>query len=42
MNFKVDEFIPELGTTIGEELLKPTRYIIKTVLPLIENSILKE
>ncbi len=35
-NMDVDKFIPELGTTIGEELLKPTRIYTKTVLPLIE------
>lgn len=35
-NMGVDKFIPELGTTIGEELLKPTRIYTKTVYPLIE------
>lgn len=35
-NMKVDKFIEELGTTIGEELLKPTRIYTKAVLPLIE------
>jgi phosphoribosylformylglycinamidine cyclo-ligase len=33
---KVDEFIPELKTTIGQELLKPTRIYTKAVMPLIE------
>lgn len=36
MKFKVDEFIPELDNTIGEELLKPTRIYTKAALPLIE------
>ncbi len=33
----IDSFIPELGTTIGEELIKPTRIYADVVLPLIEN-----
>lgn len=36
-NMTIDEFIPELGTTIGEELLKPTRIYTKTVRALVEN-----
>ena len=32
----IDEFVPELQSTIGEELLKPTRIYVRTVLPLIE------
>lgn len=36
-NMAIDEFIPELGTTIGEELLKPTRIYTKTVRALVEN-----
>ncbi len=36
-NFKGDEFIPELGKTIGEELLTPTRLYPSTCLPLIKN-----
>lgn len=35
--FKGDEYIDELGRTIGEELLTPTRLYPKTCLPLIEN-----
>lgn len=35
-NFNLDEFIPELDTSLGEELLKPTRIYTKTVMPLIE------
>ncbi len=27
--FKVDTYVPELGTTIGEELLKPTKIYVK-------------
>ena len=40
-NMDVDKFIPELETTIGEELLKPTRIYIKAVLPLIEKFSIK-
>ncbi|HHV38866.1 MAG TPA: phosphoribosylformylglycinamidine cyclo-ligase [Tepidimicrobium sp.] len=36
MGMVVDEFIPELDCTIGEELLKPTRIYTKAVLPLLE------
>lgn len=36
-NMAIDEFIPELGTTIGEELLKPTRIYTKSIRPLVEN-----
>lgn len=35
-NFKGDEFIDELGKTIGEELLTPTKLYPKTCLPLIQ------
>ena len=35
-NMEVDKFIEELNTSIGEELLKPTRIYTKAVLPLIE------
>lgn len=35
--FKGDEYIEELGRTIGEELLTPTRLYPKVCLPLIEN-----
>lgn len=33
---KGDEFIPELGTSIGEELLTPTRLYPSVCLPLVE------
>lgn len=36
MNFKIDEYIPELGTTLGEELIKPTRIYTDPILPLVE------
>ena len=36
MKFTSDEFIPELGKTIGEELLTPTKLYPATVLPLIK------
>jgi phosphoribosylformylglycinamidine cyclo-ligase len=32
----LEEFIPELGTTLGEAMLKPTRIYVKDVLPLIQ------
>ena len=35
--FKGDEYMEELGKTIGEELLTPTRLYPKACLPLIEN-----
>jgi len=34
--FSVDTYIPELGRTLGDELLEPTRLYPKTCLPLIE------
>ncbi|MGM0396679.1 MAG: phosphoribosylformylglycinamidine cyclo-ligase [Bacillota bacterium] len=37
MGYSVDTYIEELGRTIGEELLVPTRIYSKQVLPLIEN-----
>lgn len=35
-NMSIDKYIEELGTTIGEELLKPTRIYTKIVSPLVE------
>lgn len=35
--FSVDTYIPELGRTLGEELLEPTRLYPKACLPLFEN-----
>lgn len=37
----IDTFIPELGTTLGEELIKPTRIYSDVVLSLIEKSNIK-
>ncbi|WP_371380693.1 phosphoribosylformylglycinamidine cyclo-ligase [Sporomusa aerivorans] len=34
--FSVDSYIPELGRTLGQELLEPTRLYPKTCMPLIE------
>lgn len=34
-NHRVDEYIDELGSTVGEELLKPTRIYVKPVLEVI-------
>lgn len=36
-NMKADTFVEELGTTIGEELLKPTRIYTNPVYNLVEN-----
>ncbi len=36
MNFSLDEYVEEFGSTLGEELLKPTRIYVKLVLDLIE------
>lgn len=33
---QVDDYVSELGCTVAEELLKPTRIYVKTVLPLLE------
>ena len=33
----INDYIKELGCTLGEELIKPTRIYVKTVLDLIEN-----
>lgn len=35
--FRVDTFCPDLGRTIGEEMLEPTRIYVKTVLNLLKN-----
>ena len=37
LNLKVDEFIPELGKTIGEELLTPTRIYAATIKGLLKD-----
>jgi phosphoribosylformylglycinamidine cyclo-ligase len=34
--YKIDQFIPELGKSIGEELLTPTRIYVKPVLKLLK------
>ncbi|HEX9859572.1 MAG TPA: phosphoribosylformylglycinamidine cyclo-ligase [Nitrospirota bacterium] len=36
LGLQVDSRVPELGGTVGEELLRPTRIYVKTVLSLIE------
>ncbi len=36
-NMKADSFVEELGCTIGEELLKPTKIYTNTVMKLLEN-----
>lgn len=36
-NYKVDSIFPELSNTLGEELLKPTRIYVKTVLELLKS-----
>lgn len=39
--FKPGDFHPQLGRTVGEELLEPTRIYVKTVRPLLEKYNLK-
>lgn len=39
--FAIDEYIPELSRTIGDELLEPTRLYPKVCLPLIEKYAIK-
>jgi phosphoribosylformylglycinamidine cyclo-ligase len=34
---RVDEFIPELGRTVGEELLEPTRIYVRVVMKILEH-----
>ncbi|MCP8320442.1 MAG: phosphoribosylformylglycinamidine cyclo-ligase [archaeon] len=34
--YKIDQFIPELGKSVGEELLTPTRIYVKPVLELLK------
>jgi phosphoribosylformylglycinamidine cyclo-ligase len=36
---KLDQMVPELGRTLGEELLEPTRIYVKPILSLIDNGI---
>ena len=36
-NFTVDQFIDELGCTLGEELLKPTKIYVQPVLNVLKN-----
>ena len=36
-HYKIDDYIPELGTTLGEELLKIHKSYLKPVLKIIEN-----
>lgn len=37
MNLKIEQYVPELGRTIGEELLEPTRIYSRIVLNLLRN-----
>lgn len=37
MKLKLDKYLPDLGCTLGEELLKPTRIYVKAVLNLIRD-----
>lgn len=41
MNYSIDKYIPELGSTIGEELLKPTRIYVKAFNALKDNICIK-
>jgi len=38
---KVDDFVPELGATIGEALLTPTKIYVRPVLPLARAGLVK-
>lgn len=40
-NLLLNEYIPELGCTWGEELLKPTKIYVKSLLPLVRQGKLK-
>ncbi|OPZ74016.1 MAG: Phosphoribosylformylglycinamidine cyclo-ligase [Firmicutes bacterium ADurb.Bin456] len=35
--YSVNTFLEQLGRTVGEEMLEPTRIYVKTVLPLLEH-----
>lgn len=37
MNFEIDTFIPELDSTIGEEIIKPTKIYFNPVYDLVQN-----
>lgn len=37
LRLRVDSFIDEFGCTVGEELLRPTRIYVKTILGLMKN-----
>ncbi len=39
--FGVDDYFTELGSTLGECLLKPTKIYVKDILPLLEKNLLK-
>lgn len=39
--YQPEQFLPELGRTVGEELLEPTRIYVSTVLPLLERFTVK-
>jgi phosphoribosylformylglycinamidine cyclo-ligase len=41
LNLHVDDWVEELGRTIGEELLEPTRIYVKPVIPLRQEFRLK-
>ncbi len=37
LNHKLDDYVPELGTTVGEELLRPTKIYVKEILDVLDN-----
>lgn len=39
--YQVTDYLPELGTTLGEELLKPTRIYVRTILELLKQVSIK-
>lgn len=40
-NMSLDEFVPEFGSTLGEELIKPTRLYPSVCLPLVDKFLIK-
>lgn len=40
-DFKLDDYVPELDCTLGEELLRPTRIYVPYVMPLLKEAEIK-
>ena len=39
--YRVEQYLPDLGRTVGEEMLEPTRIYVKNILPLLDKFNLK-